>query len=100
MTTVFNGQLVQQNSAVEGAPLQQETILFHPQSNRFCILNRTSTFIWNRIRTPASLEQIAEDLCLNFAGVTPAAALRDVQTALSSFVELDLVITHIAEECR
>jgi hypothetical protein len=93
----FDGQLLQQNAAVEAAPLQQETILFHPQFNRFCILNRTSSFIWNRVRSPMSAEQIAEELSASFSGVTPADAFKDVLTTLSELVTLDLVITHARE---
>lgn len=94
MTPPSNGQLLQQNTAVETAPLQQDAILFHPQANRFCVLNRTSSFIWNRLRSPMSPEQIAQDLSANFDGVTPADALKDVQQALSTLMELDLVIAH------
>ena len=84
--------LFQQNTAVETAPLQQQAILFHPQSNRFCILNRTSSFIWNRLRSPMSLGQIADERSAAFGGVTREAALKDVTEALGTLVELDLVV--------
>src|SRR5262249_44766513 len=32
----------QQNAGIEFAPLQDEVILFHAPSNKFCVLNRTS----------------------------------------------------------
>jgi hypothetical protein len=96
MTEMLQGKLVQQNSTVEAAPLQQEIILFHPQSNRFCILNRTSSFIWNRIKSPMSPEQLAKELSASFSGVTPDEALKDVEAALATLVSLNLAITHVS----
>ena len=86
--------LFQHNSAVEAAPLQQDTILFHPGLNRFCVLNRTSSFIWSRLGSPASPAQIADELSATFEGVTPVEALRDVTEALRTLQELDLVVIH------
>jgi Coenzyme PQQ synthesis protein D (PqqD) len=86
-------QLVQQNAAVETAPLQQDAILFHSGQNRFCILNRTSSFIWNKLQSPVTAEQIAQELSANFEGVTPTDALRDVNAAIEKLIELDLVVT-------
>jgi len=83
--------LFRQNTADETAPLNQEAVLFHPESNRFCILNRTSAFIWNRLSTPASAEQIATDMSASFAEVTKEGALQDVEQALAELVALDLV---------
>jgi hypothetical protein len=90
-------QLFWRNAGVETAPLQQESIVFHPQVNRFCILNRTSTFIWSRLDEPRSPEQLADDVCAKFDGVTPSDALTDVHQALAKLVELDLVVTSPCE---
>jgi len=84
-------QLFKQNAAIETAPLQQEAILYHPGANRFCILNRTSSFIWNRLGVPTSPKALASDLAASFDEVTPAQALEDVQRALNELVALDLV---------
>jgi|GEM_PF-829456 len=92
MAELTKGQLLRQSDGVEMAPLQQDAILFNPKSNRFCILNKTSSFIWSRLKSPASPEQIAEELCMNFSGVAPADALNDVQNALTTFLDLELVI--------
>jgi hypothetical protein len=87
-------QLLTRNVAVETAPLQKDAILYHPDSKRFCILNRTSSFIWDRLQSPTSAIRIAEDLSVHFAEVTPTAALQDVQQALSKMMELGLVVVH------
>jgi hypothetical protein len=83
MTQAFKGALIQQSTEVEAAPLQHEMLLFHPKSNRFCILNRTSSFIWNTIKSPMSPEQIADKLSASFSGISPADALKDVEAPLT-----------------
>ena len=93
-------QLLQQNTAVETAPLQQDSILFHSGQNRFCILNRTSSFIWKQLQMPASREDIARQLSENFEGVTPTDALRDVNAAIEKLIELDLVVTRPCDEVK
>jgi hypothetical protein len=44
------------DASIEVAPLQEETILLDPGQNRFCLLNRTATFIWNQLGTPLTTE--------------------------------------------
>jgi len=90
-------QVVQQNSAVETAPLQQDAILFHSGLNRFCILNRTSSFIWSKLQSPVTAEEIAQEMSSKFDGVSPADALKDVNAALEKLIELDLVVTVAAD---
>jgi hypothetical protein len=90
-------QFFRRNTGVETAPLQQESIVFHPQINRFCILNRTSSFIWSRLEAPMSPQQLADDICARFEGVSPSDALSDVHQALAKLVELDLVVTTACE---
>ena len=50
----------QQCVGVESAPLRDEVILFHASSNKFCVLNRTSSFIWSELQKPATGAEIAE----------------------------------------
>jgi hypothetical protein len=83
--------MFRQNAGIETAPLQQESILFHPGQNRFCVLNSTSSFIWNRLATPVSPEELAEDLSARFDEVTGVEALEDVRRALDELLALDLV---------
>lgn len=90
-------QLFQQNTLVEAVPLQHEVIIFHPQSNRFCILNHTSAFIWSRLQSPVSLPQIVHELSASFDGVVPTQALADVRQALADFIALDLVVTQTSQ---
>ena len=80
-------------SSVEAAPMQQETILFNSQTNTFCVLNSSATVVWDTLETPQTAEGLAARLALTFEGVTEEQARRDVQSALSEFASLSLVVT-------
>lgn len=81
-----------QHPAVEAAPLMEELMLFHPQLNKFCVLNRTASFLWTSMAQPCTAEQLAHAMCQGFAGVTFADAQRDVRAALELMSSLDLVM--------
>lgn len=73
--------------------MQQETILYDPSGNRFCLLNTTAAFLWERLTTPATIEELSDALCAHFHGVDKAAAERDVKKALDEFQALAVVET-------
>jgi hypothetical protein len=91
-SVIENAMDFQQTAVVETAPLQEELMLFQPQTNKFCILNRTTSFIWSCLASPRTAEQLAEELCRHFEGVTPPEALRDVQSTLQEMLSLELVV--------
>jgi hypothetical protein len=80
-----------QDTTVEAASLEDELILLHPELNQFCILNRTASAIWEQVAQPATTAEIAAELSSQFAGVSEADALRDVEDTLRQLVELRLV---------
>lgn len=82
----------QQSLGIEFAPLQDEVILFHSPSNKFCVLNRTSSFIWSELAQPASCEDIALRLGTSFNGVDPQQAVSDVSDALNQMLVLGLIV--------
>ena len=84
-------QRFQQDSAVEGAPLEDEMILYHPDASEFCTLNQTASVIWSRVEQPATVEEIVAEVSARFAGVTEAQALHDVEEALRQMIDLHLV---------
>ena len=51
----------QQGVGIESAPLRDEVILFHPSSNKFCVLNRTSSFIWSELKSPRAVRRSSSD---------------------------------------
>ena len=82
----------QQHPAVEAAPLLEELMLFHPQLNTFCVLNRTASFLWTYLAEPCTAERLAEEICQGFEGITLTDALRDVRETLQLMSSLNLVM--------
>jgi hypothetical protein len=78
---------------IEAAPLQDEVILFHAPQNKFCVLNRTSSFIWSQLSEPATCEEIAVRMGASFSGVTLQEALTDVDAALKEMLSLGLIVS-------
>ena len=83
--------LYRRASAVEAAPMQNETILFNPATNGFCVLNPSAALVWNSLETPQSVELLAQQVCRAFGGVTDAQARRDVESVLTELSSLSLV---------
>ena len=86
MTTLYR-----RNPTVEGAPLHQETILFEPGTNKFCMLNGTAAFLWEQLHQPATVEQLSAEVCRHFAGVDKEVAEVDVRRALEELRQLAIV---------
>lgn len=82
----------QQSVGIESAPLRDEVILFHSSSNKFCVLNRTSSFIWSELKEPSTGAELVERLGANFNGVDLDKARSDVDTALNEMQALGLVV--------
>jgi hypothetical protein len=83
----------QQSPGIEFAPLQDEVILFHAPSNKFCVLNRTSSFIWSELKQPANSEEIAQRLGASFSGVDLPQAMSDVESSLQEMLGLGLIVS-------
>ena len=79
------------STAVEAAPMQQETILFNSQTNSFCVLNPSAAVIWNGLEAPQDAVALASRVCQAFDGITEEQARRDVEHALKEFVSLSLI---------
>ena len=76
---------------IEAAPMQDETILFDPEQNRFCVLNHTAALLWTKLDVPATGEQLSAMLCDEFAELTLDRAAGDVACALQTLQDLSLV---------
>jgi hypothetical protein len=92
MTTTYA-----RNSSIEMAPLQDETILFDPGQNRFCVLNRTATFIWNQLATAPTTGALAAEICGNFSGIASETALLDADRTLQLLLSLKFVVDESKE---
>ncbi|MEO8635453.1 MAG: HPr-rel-A system PqqD family peptide chaperone [Gemmatimonadales bacterium] len=86
MTMVYR-----RNASIEASPMQGESLLFDPSTNRFCLLNGTAALVWDRLAQPATVEQLAAELCLRFDVPEPARVEQDVRAALERFTELALI---------
>ena len=80
------------NLGVESAPLNEEEILFHAETQKFIMLNETARFLWERLSQPHSPQELAEGLCETFESVTSSQALLDVEKILRRLEELDFVV--------
>ena len=86
MSTVYR-----RNSAIEASPMQDESLLFDPSTNRFCLLNATAALVWDRLQQPLTAQQLAAEVSRHFDGPEPAQVEQDVLAALQRFTELALV---------
>ena len=84
--------LYSRNANVEAAPMKDETILFNPLNNKFCVLNATAAFIWQALEQPQTAERIAAGLTSHFANVGMEQARRDVESALGELHAIDCVV--------
>ena len=83
--------LYARNPKVEMAPMKDETVLFNPANNKFCVLNTTAAFIWETLVQPRTREEIAAAVAAHFANVDLAQADRDVGVALAELGGIECV---------
>lgn len=84
--------MLRRNPKVEEAPLQNELMLFHPESSQFFVLNPTMAFIWRRCEELQSLDALIDSLSTEFDGVDRAVAAADVRKACDELMSHGLVI--------
>ena len=93
-------QRFRRNPIVELAPLDEEVILFHPEANRFVVLNGTGSFLWGLLEAPHTPSNLAKAVCGQFAAVEFLDALRDVEELLEQMVSQELVIVDAERKTR
>lgn len=79
------------NSDIEGSPMLDEMILLNPTNKQFCVLNETSSVLWDRLADPCTVDELATELCKSFEGADLATATQDVERILDEFRRLELV---------
>jgi len=77
---------------VEAAPLKDETVLFNPGNNKFCVLNVTAAFIWELLEQPHTIEEISSKIEGQFAHVELEQAALDVQQTLQELQSTGCVV--------
>lgn len=79
--------------AVEASALNDEMMLFHPSTGKFCLLNNTSTAIWSELDGGArSAAQVTAALAGKFDDVSEDRVRRDVEAALQEMLSLEIVV--------
>jgi len=84
------------NPAVEASAMKEESLLFNPGSSKFCLLNETAAFLWERLERPSTADELARAVCDRFEGVARDRAEQDVQTWLRRLDDLKLVSAEAA----
>lgn len=82
---------ISRNPAVDFTPMKHECVLFHPQTNQFCMLNASATLVWNLLERPRTVSELADALCNYFEGASIPQAIRDVEKAVDQLKTLSLV---------
>ena len=84
---------VSRDRDVDCAPMKNESVLFQPRTNQFCLLNATATFLWNQLDQPRSVSELADRLCQHFDSVMLAGATRDVEKLIEELRSLGYVVS-------
>jgi hypothetical protein len=92
--------LYSRNAAVESAPMRNESVLFNPANNKFCLLNTTAALLWTKLETPQTVGELATTFERHFDGVDSAKASRDIEAALAQLMEVDCVVLTLTEDSQ
>jgi hypothetical protein len=84
----------QRSSTIECAPMRDEMILYDPTTVRFCALNPTAAFLWERLEAPRSTGELLSDLTDAYRVDDPATAEQEVQSLLTELVGLSFVVSN------
>jgi hypothetical protein len=76
---------------LEAAPLENGAVLYHPQTKKFIMLNRSAAMIWGELATPKTREQLISKVCAVYPDVDEGSAVNDVTAALEQLKSLELV---------
>lgn len=87
----MNGASYVALQGLEAAPLENGLVLYHPQSKKFIMLNRSAALIWGELTTPKTRDQLIQRVCAAFPDVDVVVASSDVSATLDRLSELELV---------
>ena len=81
----------QRNSQVEIAPLRDESVLFNPENNKFCVLNQTASHLWQLLEEPRTMEEMVAALRNSFSDADQSNLSKDVQDAVEMLIAVQCV---------
>ena len=79
-------------AAVTTLPLDDELVLYEPESGQAHVLNPTAAHIWTLCDGERTVEAVSEALAAAY-GVDYARASADVRTLISGLVEAGLLVS-------
>ena len=59
-----------------------ELLLLNNAASKFYVMNSTAAFIWEKLATPTSEDELASAISSNFSDASPEQARQDVNTAV------------------
>ena len=76
---------------LEAAPLESGSVLYHPQTKKFIMLNRSAAMIWTELATPKTRDELVRKVCAAYPDVDAGVADTDIDAALDQLKALELV---------
>lgn len=71
--------------------MTDETLLYEPRSVKFCALNGTGAYLWDRLATPRSAGELMDDLGAAYRLDNRSQVAQEVQGFLDEFVRLSFL---------
>ena len=78
-------------SGLETAPLENGAVLYHPETKKFIMLNRSAAMIWAELSSPKTRDELVRKICSAYPDVDAGVAHGDVDAALGELKALDLL---------
>ena len=75
---------------IEFAEMDQEVLLYDPANVKFCALNQTAGFVWDRLAVAQSFETLLDDVTRAYV-VSPGSAEHDLRGMLRQLTELAFI---------
>jgi hypothetical protein len=87
----------QRKGTVESAPLKDETILYDASTVRFCVLNDTASFVWNRLDAPRFFDDLLNEI-VDVYHVDDHAVEQDLEQVLNELTRLAFISSDSASD--
>lgn len=86
-------QFYQQSPGIELEQMGGETVLLNVGTSRFCLLNPTAAFLWERLKQPATKNHLVSEICQSFSGGAAESVLEDVEKVISELSENGFIVS-------
>jgi hypothetical protein len=83
---------LRQNPDIEAAELKGELLLLNNALSKFYVMNSTAAFIWEKLATPTSEDELTSAVCRKFSDASPQQAREDVNETLKNMREFGLIL--------